>query len=344
MKKVPLAMLSILALTSASSTAGAQATNSVNSVYIASESIHTKQLDVIYPQLAGLASSQVEHKLNALLKTESVIQPKPGETYTSRYHVDFYQGDILNISISGYDYTGGAHGMPNESSYIFNLNTGKQYAMKDLFQANKDYLSKISDLVRGQDKQKILDSFQKFTGVKETDGFRLRNNGFSVYFAPYQWTAYVYGFPTYNIQYSQVPGLVNQSGDLWKSMNAAQGTRDKVVQWQDLDAIQKMGYTPDEKEMAFVPSGQEKLYAWVGSKVVDKVGDTHERIFFFLGNHYLGTDTTYSHDMVSIYPSGKDTITADYAGTNELIVHFRWNGKKITPDNDFHTYHSWYKN
>ena len=46
--------------------------------------------------------------------------------------VEVLGADYLTVDYSGYEYTGGAHGYPYRSHYLFDLTTGEEKTLADL--------------------------------------------------------------------------------------------------------------------------------------------------------------------------------------------------------------------
>lgn len=108
---------------------------------------------VYYPQVEGLTNQAEQLALNAKLKQLSQVKPIPADqqldyTYTGDFDITFYQQQLLQLQLTGYNYpAGAAHGMPTMSYAIINLTNGRLYELKDLFKPNSDYVKVLSQIV-----------------------------------------------------------------------------------------------------------------------------------------------------------------------------------------------------
>lgn len=82
---------------------------------------------VYYPQIAGFSNPDIEKDVNTKLKTLSEFKPIPSDqkldyNYTGDFEITFYQYQLLQLKLTGYNYPfGAAHGMPTMIYAIINL-------------------------------------------------------------------------------------------------------------------------------------------------------------------------------------------------------------------------------
>lgn len=188
---------------------------------------------VFYPEISGLAEKSVQDAINSTLKDAFTNEAQflnfdgskiqPGEAYNT---VDFTaecNKDLLVIHKTGYFYPiGAAHGQPSSQFIHFNLKTGKTYELKDLFKAGSDYkthLEKlISQQIQRQEKNGEAVYDNKNPSLSETN-FHIGRDHLEIYFTPYEIAAYAAGFPTFNINYSDLNDLIAVDGELWNSFD-----------------------------------------------------------------------------------------------------------------------------
>lgn len=103
--------------------------------------------------MEGLTNQAEQIALNAKLKQLSQVKPIPADqqldyTYTGDFDITFYQQQLLQLQLTGYNYpAGAAHGMPTMIYAIINLTNGQLYELKDLFKPNSDYVKVLSQIV-----------------------------------------------------------------------------------------------------------------------------------------------------------------------------------------------------
>lgn len=177
---------------------------------------------VAYPQLSGLPNAGVQQRINALLREKAAYQPeadsRPLISYANEYRVTLQSGSILNILYKNYAFTGGAHGMPHQTSLLLDLTDGKRYALKDLFQPGADYQQTISQIIKQQDKDHQLDTFQPFVKIDPNESFYLTPDSLVIFFPPYKYTPYYFGFPEFKIPYRQLSGILKADSKVWKQV------------------------------------------------------------------------------------------------------------------------------
>ena len=187
----------------------------------------TLKLTIQYPEIKGLDNTEVQHKLNSLFSKLAAEAKKEGyefakyigqdeiargikvETYFN-YQVKYNQNGILSIVFSAYLYSGGAHGNTLQSSYTFDLNTGEECDLKDLFKDGIDYVSYISDEVKKQMEEKGMTDalLNPFDAIKADQDFYLSNNAVVVYFQAYEYFPYVFGIPEFSIPLSTLNDML----------------------------------------------------------------------------------------------------------------------------------------
>ena len=176
-----------------------------------------------YPRIEGLEDKALKDNLNRVLKDKAVAARNQGlknaeemkklkesgygsphkcETYFD-YAVKYNQKGLLSIVLSDYQYSGGAHGLTVQSSLTFDLETGKEYQLKDIFAQGTDYVSLISDEVKKMiQKQGAAEALlNPFEAIREDQDFYLTKDGLVVYFQVYEYFPYVSGIPEFTIGY-----------------------------------------------------------------------------------------------------------------------------------------------
>ncbi len=177
----------------------------------------TLKLTLQYPELKGLENTEVQNKLNSLfaelaaaakargyenaqyLGEEQLKHHIKAETYFN-YQVTYNRNGLLSIVFIDYQYGGGAHGMTVQSSYTFDVKTGKKYELKDFFDDGSDYIAIISDEVKRQIEEKGLMLLTPFNAIRPDQDFYLSNNGLVVYFQLYEYLPYAYGIPEFIVE------------------------------------------------------------------------------------------------------------------------------------------------
>lgn len=118
------------------------------------------------------------------------------------YHTD---GELLSFTIDYYQYTGGAHGMTFRHSYNYNLKTGKELALNDLFKNQFDYspiiLTKINEKISEEPDLYFVESIDY---LEPDVNFYVTEEKMVIYFPLYEIAPYCVGFPGFEIPLEQL--------------------------------------------------------------------------------------------------------------------------------------------
>ncbi len=177
-------------------------------------------IDLNIPVIKGLQNKEIQTRLNQLLENDArerqkamieeaesnseYILTEPYHTYelVSRFNQYYITENTLSFYVDYYSFTGGAHGMTERKAYNFDLNTGEELTLSDLFVENFDYTTMINERVQraiNQDPDTYFTREHGFKGITGDQGFYLENNNLIVYFLQYEIAPYAAGIRTFPI-------------------------------------------------------------------------------------------------------------------------------------------------
>jgi predicted secreted protein len=201
--------------------------NKKNSITIknVNETSGDDKLDITlnYPMISGLADQTVQDLINAAFKKEADDAKQLGlaniadypegmtnkcETYLD-YRIKYDQNNLLSVVFLDYQYMGGAHGTTAQTSYTFDLKTGKDYAIKDLFQSASDYTAPFNNFVKSEIKERDLYELTTFSAIALDQGYYLDNSGVTIYFQQYEYFPYAAGIQTFKLDYATLKEILN---------------------------------------------------------------------------------------------------------------------------------------
>ncbi|MGE5674898.1 MAG: WG repeat-containing protein [Mycobacterium leprae] len=180
-----------------------------------------------YPVLNGLPEQQVQSRINDALRVH-FFEAIKGRSPTTPPKDDLAIGytvtqlhNLLVVQLSSSDYPmGAAHGMPGGASYHFDLTTGAEYGLTDLFKPGADYAPRLQSLVSSQIAARSTETwFEKNPAILAKQRFTIQADGLQLWFYPYEIAPYVAGFPSFLIPYNQIADLINTDGALWKAFH-----------------------------------------------------------------------------------------------------------------------------
>lgn len=128
-------------------------------------------------------------------------------TLVSNYEVKLLNKNVVSILQYGYQDTGGAHPMPFAYAQTFNIKTGKNYALKDLFSPMSNFSYYLTEKIKQEIKLRNKQDNYIFTGLQEKQKFFLTREGLFIYYQPYEIAPYSEGFIYFFFPYSDLPDI-----------------------------------------------------------------------------------------------------------------------------------------
>lgn len=192
-------------------------------------------VNIQYPQLQDLSDPAIQNNLNSRFKSKALQAEAAAkqsaaaltkeelnrnvqvESYFD-YSIKYNQKGILSIVFADYRFNGGAHGTTVQSSDTFDLNTGTELTVKDLFTDKADYVSLISSEIKAQMAERNITPYLlvPFNAIKTDQDFFLANNSIVIYFQQYEYAPYSFGILEFPISFHSLggnlkPDLINPS-------------------------------------------------------------------------------------------------------------------------------------
>ena len=140
----------------------------------------------------------------AIISEDSRPNIKDKTSFASNYTVKYNKNDILSITETGYQYTGGAHGITWRSSKTIYLPTGQVYDLSEIFKEGFDYQTFLNPKINQQIKERGLEKDLTFEGVNKDTSYFITEEGLVIYYQPYEIAAYVFGMPEFFIPINEV--------------------------------------------------------------------------------------------------------------------------------------------
>lgn len=193
--------------------------------YIGYRLLHkdSPKISVYSPYVIGLANPQAERLINqSIISTLNGILVELGYhdpnlvEMVGRFEIKTNERGILSLSLLIYSFTGGAHGLTIIKSLTFDITTGKQYELKNLFKPNSDYVTTLSEIIQNKITEWETPLLNEFTSIRSDQDFYLADHSLVVYFQLYEITPYVAGFPYFPIPILDVQEFIKPGAPLEK--------------------------------------------------------------------------------------------------------------------------------
>jgi len=193
------------------------------------------KIEIVYPVtgkesidsrvLECVGEKAEEIKSEALSFSQEAERPEglePEYVLEMDYEVFSPNTQVVSFKFDGYQFTGGAHGIGVLKTMIFDLETGCEYILSDIFRGESAYLQKLSRLSREQLKkeEKLGDLYDEFMvnpgtapEVENFKNFVLTKEGIIIFFEDYQVAPYAAGEQKVEFTYSEFEEELKASFD-----------------------------------------------------------------------------------------------------------------------------------
>ncbi|WP_034681090.1 DUF3298 and DUF4163 domain-containing protein [Caldalkalibacillus mannanilyticus] len=194
-----------------------------NPVVIYTQRIEEPNVTIYYPKLSHMTHREIENKLNheiyqnvlSLIEQQQKFQIAGTPEITGHYEIKTNERGILSLTLSNYTYTYPmAHGYTLLQSLTFDLRTGKQYTLSDLFKADSNYVEALSKLVKQQIMTRGIPLLDDFKRIQPEQPFYLADKSIVLYFQLYEISPYYVGFPMFPISVYDILDLSKEDGPL----------------------------------------------------------------------------------------------------------------------------------
>ncbi len=167
--------------------------------------------------------ARVEAMVDGFLKDHRELAEEaggapPGQPWSLEigYAAPYRSDRLAAVRLGGYDYRGGAHGMPIIETLLVDLADGRLLAPADLFQPNSNWPSVLSEQARaalkGRDGLGPDQDWLHRGTAPEADNFQSLlpgTDGLTLIFPPYQVASYAAGVQEVSVPWRALAGLLN---------------------------------------------------------------------------------------------------------------------------------------
>ena len=137
----------------------------------------------------------------------------------ANYEIKTNERGILSLNLIVYSFTGGAHGMTIIKSLTFDVKTGKQYTLQELFKPDSNYEKKLSDIIGKKIKDWNIQLLEEFKGIRSDQDFYIADTTLVIYFQLYEITPYYWGFPYFPIPLLDIADIIRPNSPLDRMMS-----------------------------------------------------------------------------------------------------------------------------
>ncbi|WP_100399171.1 RsiV family protein [Bacillus sp. FJAT-44742] len=183
-------------------------------------------LSVVYfPQLFGVPSFFTQQTMNRKItsKVAELLQSFAelgylhwGKTSVNGYfEIKNVQRNVLSLTLGSEAMMPGmAHPASAFSSLTFDLQTGEEYELKDLFLPGSPYTERLSLLVNEQIEELQIPVFETPVTVSENQDFYIADKSLVIFFQRYSISPGYAGYPMFPIPIYKLDDIINKEGPL----------------------------------------------------------------------------------------------------------------------------------
>ncbi|ABW19703.1 DUF3298 and DUF4163 domain-containing protein [Alkaliphilus oremlandii] len=183
------------------------------------------KLEVYYPSIGGISDINVQKKMNNTILNlvyqmieDQGYYKNTETTITGYFEIKNNQRGILSLTLSNYAFSGGAHGMTIMKSLTFNVETGEEYSLSQLFKPGSNYVKVLSELIKVQIRERDIPVIEEFCAIKPNQDFYIADKILVLYFQLYELVPYAYGFPQFPISVYTIQDIINEDGPLGRML------------------------------------------------------------------------------------------------------------------------------
>lgn len=179
---------------------------------------------IYYPQVDDLQNEKVQQNINQTifklvneLAHQQSIQQETHQIVEmiGSFEIKTNERNILSLSLSNYAFAHQhANGLTLMKSLTFDIETGKQYQLKDLFKPHSNYLNELSKMVERQIKQRDIPLLGKFPGISPHQDFYIADKTLVLYYQAIQITPHYVGIPMFPISVFDIQDIITENGPL----------------------------------------------------------------------------------------------------------------------------------
>lgn len=183
---------------------------------------------IYFPEVVGLQNLHVQQMINQSIVrlTQHLINQQYQQQEVKRfaemigtYEVKTNERGVLSLTISNYAIAlQHANGLTITKSLTFDIETGKNYQLKDLFKPGSDYVGVLSRIVKKQIEEREVPIINDFSKISPNQDYYIADKSLVIYFQPIEITPHYFGSPMFPISVYEIEDIIDESGPLGKMM------------------------------------------------------------------------------------------------------------------------------
>lgn len=167
------------------------------------------------------ALDAMNHAIHAAFNAQLKEQGYPSsdiQEMNGYFEIKTNQRGVLSLSLLNYAFTGGAHGNTLQHSLTFDADTGRSYALRELFKPGSPYEQRLNAMIQAQIKSRQLPVLGDYPGLSPNQDYYIADKALVIYFPLYALVPYAWGFPYFPISVYDIQDIIDENGPLGAMM------------------------------------------------------------------------------------------------------------------------------
>lgn len=161
------------------------------------------------PSAMWVMNNSIISLVYQLIKEQGYYEDPVKPQVKGDFEIKTNERGVLSLNIINYTYHyHAAHGLTIIKSLTFDISTGKNYQLSELFKPGSDYIGRINAKIQQQIKERDIPLLGNFKGISPEQDYYLADKSIVVYFQLYDLTPYVYGFPMFPISLYELQDII----------------------------------------------------------------------------------------------------------------------------------------
>ncbi|HLR68890.1 DUF3298 and DUF4163 domain-containing protein [Virgibacillus alimentarius] len=184
---------------------------------------------IYYPQVYGLQEMHVQQYINQTIYqlVRALIQYQYQQQGTNTFadmigtfEIKTNERNLLSLTLTNYAMADHhAHGLTLMKSLTFDIQTGENYTLQDLFKPNSNYIHVLSKHVEHQIQERDIQLLNGFSSISPDQDFYIADKTLVLYFQLYEITPYYVGLPMFPISIYTLQHIIPENGLLERMIN-----------------------------------------------------------------------------------------------------------------------------
>ncbi|MTI69650.1 MAG: DUF3298 domain-containing protein [Firmicutes bacterium] len=177
-------------------------------------------IKMYYPLVYGLCDYTIQQKINGQIYKKmfhlfnEVRHLNLPTNIEGSYEIKTNERNVLSLSLTALGDFKGAHPKTVIKSLNFDVNTGKNYPLSDLFKPRSDYIERISNIIKKEIKEREIPLIEDFKSIGANQDYYIADKNLVIYFQQYEISPYYVGFPYFSIPIYYLEDIIKENSIL----------------------------------------------------------------------------------------------------------------------------------